>query len=272
MKICPTCSRAYSDETLIYCLDDGSHLSAAYEPEATQFLPPSRLTNPPEKGVTFAAPPVTQPSKRSDNSAFKYIAIALLALIAGGGIMAWLTLSRREATTGDSPVVKSSPQASPASSPEATVPTPSPSARPALEITATASSTRDPENGITYQPDNVLDQSLATAWIEGVSGPGIGEWIKCDFAREVKLKRIIITPGYFKTPGIWKQNNRLASATFHFSDGSSRRFTFPDRMVEQRLEVGGVRTRWVRMVIEDYYLGTVDVEDTAVSNLVFVSE
>jgi hypothetical protein len=118
----------------------------------------------------------------------------------------------------------------------------------------------------------VLDQSLATAWIEGASGPGIGEWIRCDFVREVKLNRIIITPGYFKTPGIWKQNNRLAGATFYFSDGSSRRFNFPDRMVEQRLEVGGVRTRWVRMVIEDYHLGSVDVEDTPISSLAFVLE
>ena len=116
----------------------------------------------------------------------------------------------------------------------------------------------------------MLDQSLATAWIEGASGPGIGEWIRCDFPREVKLNRIILTPGYFKTPELWKQNNRLAGATFFFSDGSSQRFTFPDRMVEQRLEVGGVKTRWVRLVIDDYYVGTVDVEDTAISTLVFV--
>ena len=273
MKSCPACNRTYTDETLTYCLDDGALLSAPYEPEVTQRLPSPRATNHIKTGITFPATPTVQQSKISDSSAFKYIVVALLALIAGGGLMAWLNLRTKEAAPANSPAVQSTPQASPApTTGAATNPTPGPAGRPSAEITATASSTRSPERGITYQPDNVLDQSLATAWIEGANGPGIGEWIRCDFAREVKLKRIIITPGYFKTPGIWKQNNRLAGATFHFSDGSSRQVTFPDRMVEQRLEVGGVMTRWVRMVIDDYHLGSVDVEDTAISTIVFVWE
>ena len=150
--------------------------------------------------------------------------------------------------------------------------TPTPETRGPLRVTATASSTRAPMRGFDYVPGNVLDQSLTTAWVEGVRGPGIGEWIRCDFDREVRLQRILITPGYFKTPQLWRQNNRLAAATFYFSDGSSRSFTFPDRMVEQRLEVGGVRTRWVRLVIDDIYAGSADIEDTPVSSLVFESE
>jgi hypothetical protein len=144
-----------------------------------------------------------------------------------------------------------------------------PPPRSSLGITANASSTRAPLRDLTYQPENVLDQSLTTAWIEGVSGPGTGEWIQCDFDREVKLNRIIITPGYFKTPAIWKQNNRLSSATFYFSDGSSRRFTFPDQMVERKLELGGIRTRSVRMVIGEVYAGSVDSEDTPISSIAF---
>jgi hypothetical protein len=272
MKSCPTCNRAYADETLSYCLDDGSLLSSPYEPEATQFLPAPRTTSRAKTETSVLTLGDVQKATNKDNSAFKYIVIALLALIAGGGIMAWLSLRTKEAVPADNPAVKSSPQVNPISSPEATVPSPSPRARPSAGITATASSEHLPESGISYQPDNVLDQSLATAWVEGVSGPGVGEWIRCDFAGEIKLNRIIITPGYFKTPEIWKQNNRLAAANFYFSDGSSRHFTFPDRMVEQRLEVGGVRTRWVRMVIDGYYPGSVDIEDTPISNLAFVWE
>ena len=272
MKSCPTCNRTYTDESLTYCLDDGSLLSASYEPEMTQRLPLPRATNHAKTGITFSAPPTLELSKRSDSPAFKYIVIALLALIAGGGIMAWLNLRTKEAVPANEPSAKASPQASPVSTPGAAGSPPNPTARPSLEITATASSSRSPVSGISYQPENVLDQSIATAWIEGASGPGLGEWIRCDFPQEVKLNRIIITPGYFKTPELWKQNNRLAAASFYFSDGSSQRFTFPDRMVERRLEVGGVRTRWVRMVIDDYYLGTVDVEDTPISSLAFVWE
>lgn len=272
MKSCPTCNRTYTDESLTYCLDDGSLLSASYQPEMTQRLPLPRATNHTKSGIPFTAPPTLELSNRSESPAFKYIVIALLALIAGGGIMAWLTLSTKEAVTGDEQAAKASPPATPAVTPGATVTPTGPPTRPSSEITATASSSRSPVRGITYQADNVLDQSIATAWIEGASGPGVGEWLRCDFPRKVKLNRIIITPGYFKTPELWKQNNRLAAASFYFSDGSSQRFTFPDRMVEQRLEVGGVTTSWVRMVIDDYYLGTVDVEDTPISSLAFVWE
>jgi hypothetical protein len=141
-----------------------------------------------------------------------------------------------------------------------------------LKITATASSTLAPVRGNTYLPNHVLDGSLLTAWSEGVSGPSVGEWIRCDFNREVKLRRILITPGYFKSTALWSQNNRLAAATFYFSDGTSRRFTFPDRMQEQRLETGNVKTRWVRMVIEETYAGSVDSEDTPISQMTFEVE
>lgn len=138
-----------------------------------------------------------------------------------------------------------------------------------LNITATASTMRAPLKAFSYAPANALDKSLLTAWIEGVPGPGIGEWIRCDFDREVKLNSVVMTPGYFKTAALWKQNNRLAAATLYFSDGSSRRFTFPDQMQMQSLDVGGIRTRFVRLVIEDFYPGSVDSEDTPISEMSF---
>jgi hypothetical protein len=141
-----------------------------------------------------------------------------------------------------------------------------------VSITATASSTRAPEKENTYAASNVLDGSLLTAWTEGAAGPGIGEWIRCDFDREVSLRRILITPGYFKSPALWAQNNQLAAATFSFSDGTSRGFTFPGRMEEQRLDLGKVKTRWVRMTIEDIYPGSADSEDTPISQLTFEFE
>src|SRR6266568_4904035 len=39
MKKCPTCNRSYSDDTLRFCLEDGSSLSAAYDPQTTQRMP-----------------------------------------------------------------------------------------------------------------------------------------------------------------------------------------------------------------------------------------
>jgi hypothetical protein len=136
-----------------------------------------------------------------------------------------------------------------------------------LKITASASSTRSLYRGIGYDAANAVDASLATAWVEGATGPGINEWIRCDFDREVRLRRMLIAPGYFKSPQVWARNNRVAAATLYFSDGSSRDFRFPDRMEEQKLDVGGVKSAWVRVVIKEVYFGT--DPDTAISQLSF---
>jgi hypothetical protein len=119
----------------------------------------------------------------------------------------------------------------------------------------------------TYYPANTIDGKRSTAWIEGVDGAGIGEWIRYDFDREITLHRILFQPGYFKSPAIWAENNRLAAVTAQFSDGSSRRLSFDDRMESQKIDVGAVKTRWVRLVIESVYYGT--DPDTALSEVAF---
>lgn len=46
MKYCPKCNRAYYDNSLNYCLEDGSFLKV-YDPEAT-ILSPTKVSNEPE--------------------------------------------------------------------------------------------------------------------------------------------------------------------------------------------------------------------------------
>jgi hypothetical protein len=136
-----------------------------------------------------------------------------------------------------------------------------------LTINVTASSVRYSVQSNTYNPANVIDGSRKTAWIEGADGPGLGEWLRFDFGREVNLHRIAVLPGYFKSPDIWKLNNRLASATISFSDGTSRSINFPDRMERQSFDVGSVKTRWVCLEIGEVYSGS--DPDTAISEVVF---
>ncbi|PYS49654.1 MAG: hypothetical protein DMF68_09445 [Acidobacteria bacterium] len=47
MKRCPTCNRTYEDDSLSFCLDDGTPLLSAssYDPEATIKIPAGRVTN-----------------------------------------------------------------------------------------------------------------------------------------------------------------------------------------------------------------------------------
>ncbi|HWT00163.1 MAG TPA: SPOR domain-containing protein [Pyrinomonadaceae bacterium] len=88
MKRCPTCGRTYADEYLSYCLDDGSVLSAPYEPEQTQRIHAPRATN----LVTEALPAgqATHAAQRGGKPVLAYALIGLLALLAGGAFVAWL--------------------------------------------------------------------------------------------------------------------------------------------------------------------------------------
>ena len=46
MKRCNVCSRTYADDSMTFCLDDGSLLSASYQEGGTQQINPPRSTDP----------------------------------------------------------------------------------------------------------------------------------------------------------------------------------------------------------------------------------
>ncbi|HKZ77887.1 MAG TPA: hypothetical protein VJ124_06145 [Pyrinomonadaceae bacterium] len=296
MKYCPKCSRTYSDDSLSFCLDDGTLLSRVkanpldtnatlpYSSADVTSPPPVTEVIPPAAAPTLAAIPLKNelpraPTTRSSNSVLTaaVITIALLLLVITGlGVIFLLRQKSSEqgvvqpnsnvntitgtATASRSPVVTPSSQS--LSGEEDLRQAKSP-----LRIKVTASSVRLSVQSNTYRPENVMDGTRKTAWIEGVDGSGVGEWLRFDFDRQINLHRILILPGYFKSPEIWRRNNRVSTATFNFSDGSSRLFNFPDLMERQSLDVGSVRTNWVQLKIDSIYPGT--DPDTAISEIAF---
>jgi F5/8 type C domain len=286
MKRCPKCNRQYDDETLRFCLEDGSSLFTARDSDApaTEIMPPRGGPTVRPAGQTIPSypsagelrPPSGEIRQTNPLLTGGVIAIALL-LLALVGIAGFFVLKQ---SSGDSANVKrndnanvreSTPSPGPGSSPQVkssvdeSAPTNSQSGP--LKITASASSVRLAVQENTYYPANAFDGKKSTAWIEGVDGPGIGEWIRFDFDREINIHRVFIQPGYFKSASVWAQNNRLATVTAQFSDGSSRELTFADRMESQRIDVGSIKTRWVKLIIKSVYSGT--DPDTALSEIAF---
>jgi hypothetical protein len=115
MKICPTCSRIYADETLTFCLDDGSTLSATYDQHKTERISASRSTDPAPTEIFYqgskvdaSTPPLAQtiPSlqtpvyqeKRSNKTVLVLVTGVIigviLALVIAGG---WLGAGRNDA-------------------------------------------------------------------------------------------------------------------------------------------------------------------------------
>jgi hypothetical protein len=286
MKRCPKCKRKYEDDSLKFCLEDGAQLSDAARdsnPPATEIMPrggptlksAADPTIPSYPNAASFRPPQSEVRASNPLLTAGVIAIVLLlvALVAIAAFFVFKQSSVDDSAKKDSigtptPVRGSSPTVREGSSTNTSeiTSTNSQTGTP-LKITPSSSSNRMAVQANTYYPANAIDGKRSTAWIEGVDGPGLGEWIRFDFDREINLHRILIQPGYFKSPQIWAGNNRIATLTAWFSDGTSRDLTFSDRMDSQKIDIGSVKTRWVKFVIKSVYYGT--DPDTAISELAF---
>lgn len=245
-----------------FCLNCGRPVQRRDQPLAqAPAAPPDSTAN---SAVVSVEQPQVVPAKSANRLVIVLIVAGLLATAAVSVAITVALIQRQgdDASTNPSRLSPSVPGSPPIRS------TATPGSSP-VRITATASSTRAPIGGGPYPPANVLDGDLRTAWVEGVAGPGVGEWIQLDFDREVQLSRVRITPGYFKSGKLWRENNRLAAATYHFSDGSARSVNFADQMETQSLEIAGMKTHWVRITIDNIYGGSADSEDTPISEITF---
>jgi hypothetical protein len=284
MKRCPKCQRSYNDDTLRFCLEDGTALATItreVDPPPTAILsretPTLKSSGPtvPSYPNLNVAPGAAEPERRSSSILTAGVVVIALLLFALVGIAAFYVIKQ----SGSSESAQVNPSSSPTAKPTATaaektagsdrddIVSSTPGNGGPLRITASSSSVRLAVQSNTYYPSNAIDGKRSTAWIEGVDGVGIGEWIQFDFDREINVHRILIQPGYFKSPAIWSQNNRLATVTARFSDGSSRQLNFDDIMQSQKVDLGSIKTRWVRLVIESVYYGS--DPDTAISEVAF---
>jgi hypothetical protein len=76
--------------------------------------------------------------------------------------------------------------------------------------TASASSELKTYKGIKYSASCSHDFSYKTAWIEGIPGYGIGEYLVYHFPPEnPRITKVIIVNGYVKSLKNWQENSRV---------------------------------------------------------------
>lgn len=90
MKTCPTCQRTFED-TLTYCLVDGSILSAPFDPQATLALPQQNPTVPMMNPA--ATNPLTAPAVKSNK--LLWITLASVALVVAAALVVILLINRQ---------------------------------------------------------------------------------------------------------------------------------------------------------------------------------
>lgn len=152
---------------------------------------------------------------------------------------------------------------------------PAPSATPqprnlSSHATASASSTLPPEDilgqgHVVYEPALALDGNPATSWVEGVSGPGIGERLTLSFTNTIVVSGIRLDIGFDRDAAIFGANNRVRRARIVFDNGEEE-IQFDDRQGLQSINVKQRSTRSITIVIDDVYTGS-RFDDTPIAEV-----
>lgn len=123
----------------------------------------------------------------------------------------------------------------------------------------------------TYGPYAAVDGSKETAWVEGISGAGTGEWIELTFPGAVELRTLALDVGYDKSADLFAKNNRLKRATVVFSSGEQVTIDFDDTRGLQEFAMDRApgpnpETTSLRIIIEEVYSGTT-YDDTCLAEV-----
>jgi hypothetical protein len=135
-----------------------------------------------------------------------------------------------------------------------------------LEVSAvTVSSALPPAGAVDYGSENLVDGEPATAWNEGSSGDGTGEWVEVALTGPADVSRVLLWNGY-QHEEAFETNNRVAELRLELS---GMPFVAPLLDVEGPQVVKlpqPVRTDRIRLVIERVYPGN-RYNDAAISDL-----
>ncbi len=102
----------------------------------------------------------------------------------------------------------------------------------------TASSMLSPQGDNTYYPENAHDLSYETAWVEGVPGHGIGEYIEYHVQPEnPRITEIIVVNGYVKSDRAWKNNSRVKKLKLYLDNEAHAILELADSKAEQHFKV-----------------------------------
>lgn len=131
-------------------------------------------------------------------------------------------------------------------------------------VTATSSLS---EHNMTHLPSRAIDGDLSTAWVEGVSGQGVGESIHFIFDDNYMVSGLIIHAGYQKSDSHYRKNSRPKEILIEFYDGDSETYTLQDIDSEQNIEFRECHiTNGIAIYIQSVYEGDT-YQDTCISEV-----
>lgn len=125
-----------------------------------------------------------------------------------------------------------------------------------------------------YEPELTTDGKLNTAWLEGVRGNGIGEWLMYSAEDNQTVSSITIYNGYLKNDKVYINNGRIKKFSLEFSDGEIITKDIPKTNYSEAKNGYNITfdtpklTSSIKLTILDAYQGAY-YTDTGISGITF---
>lgn len=131
-----------------------------------------------------------------------------------------------------------------------------------------ASSTLEADGEISYEAENIKNQSGKRAWSEGVEGDGVGEWLELVPRVPKVLAGIGILPGYAVSEGLFRANGRPRKLKITLNGSYVFEAMIPDELAEVYVPVEGFKepVHKIRLEVQEVWEGS-RYEDTCVSGV-----
>ena len=124
------------------------------------------------------------------------------------------------------------------------------------------------QKSMNYKVENVIDDNPSTAWIEGVSDDGIGQFIQFSSNNTFRVDKIDIINGFSKNQKTYMKNNRVKKVIIEFSDKSQQVYELEDNNMEyQTIDIGGINTNSVKVILQELYTNGRVYKDTCISEI-----
>lgn len=136
-----------------------------------------------------------------------------------------------------------------------------------------SSSALKPIHDFHYDAAGIHDFSLRTAWVEGVTGNGLGESISFRFPKaSPPVTTIKIFNGYMKSEKTWKDNARIKQLRLYINEKPYALLNLQDSKSEQIFAVDALQSKSSPLILKfeitEVYKGD-KYEDAAISEIEF---
>jgi len=153
------------------------------------------------------------------------------------------------------------------------------------EITATS---HLPSSEAAWEAGSAGDRRLASAWVEGRPGSGIGESITILFENQAEIRLIRIVPGCAESKQSWMDHNRAKRISLLFEGGTMISVNRKGaEELDSKVAAQGdfdlpglgfgvqtmvffsqpIKSSWVKLTIEEVERGTSDQDETCISEI-----